>query len=408
MGSVYKRGNVWWCKFYHHGKPYYLSSRSQRKGDALRLLKQQEGDVAKGTFTSLQPDRTWFGDLAKDFLNDYRNNGRASLQSAETSVRRLKKRFGHWRAIHVTTDEIRSYVAERQQETTRFGKPPAKATINRELAALRRIFKLGKLAGKVVQIPFIPFFKEDNVRQGFFNDYVYLQLKKALPDRLKPILILAYHTGMRRGEILGLLWKQVDFLGEVIRLESGETKNKSARYLPIPRDGELYQALRSQRKLRDTKFPKCKHLFFYFKSERSATAGNPIKCFRASWATACKKIGLNKPGEAKALFHDLRRTGVRNLVRARVPEVVAMSVSGHKTRSVFDRYNIVHEDDIIDAGKLVDSYLEKTRQNTHAKVTELSQGRGQHGPQRGQFSYNRPQMHTNAAPRGQRRKTVSR
>jgi hypothetical protein len=94
---------------------------------------------------------------------------------------------------------------------------------------------------------------------------------------------------------------------------------------------------------------------------------------------ACKKIGLNKPGEAKALFHDLRRTGLRNLVRAGVPEVVAMSVPGHKTRSVFDRYNIVHEDDIVDAGKLVDSYHEKTRQSTRSKVTEMHQAGGHHG-----------------------------
>ena len=281
------------------------------------------------------------------------------------------KRFGHWRAIHVTTDQIRAYIASRQQEATRYGKPPAKATINRELSALRRMFTLGEQAGKVVQIPFIPFFKEDNVRKGFFNDHTYLQLKKALPDHLKPILVLAYHTGMRQGEILGLVWEQVDFHGEVIRLESGETKNKSARYVPMPKDGELHHALWTQRELRDTKFPGCKHLFFYFRFERSAIAGNPVRDFRASWATSCKKIGLNRPGEAKALFHDLRRTGARNLVRAGVAEVVAMRIGGWKTRSVFDRYNIVHEDDIVEAGKSVQSYLEKTRQNNHAKVTEM-------------------------------------
>jgi hypothetical protein len=121
----------------------------------------------------------------------------------------------------------------------------------------------------------------------------------------------------------------------VVRLEPGTTKNDEARNLPLTT--ELYQTLAMQKSIRDAKFPTSSWVFFN-------EWGGGIGRFQRSWRTACNAAGL-APAEDEPvrLFHDLRRSGVRNLIRAGVPEAVAMRISGHKTRSVFERYNIVSE-----------------------------------------------------------------
>lgn len=348
MGSIYKRGRTYWIKYYRNGKPYRESTQCKVKdgqgppAEVKRRLKLREGQIVKGEFPGLRVEKVGFEELAKDFLNDYRVNGKRSLNRAERSVRQLKKHFEGVRVVDITTDRINDYIVERREQ----GK--SNATINRELAALKRMLSLGAKCTppKVVHVPYVPHLTENNVRTGFFEYDEYVAVRNALPDYLNPVIVIGYYSGMREGEILNLRWLQVDLISQQIILEPGTTKNKKGRIVPLNLNPELYQTMVFQKDLRDTHHPQCPWVCF--------RDGHKIKDFRGAWAKACKATGL----EGK-LFHDLRRTAIRNMIRAGISERVAMEISGHRTRAVFDRYNIVDEKDIMKAGERLSEYHQK-------------------------------------------------
>jgi integrase len=220
------------------------------------------------------------------------------------------------------------------------------ATINRELSALKRMLNLGakQYPPKVDRVPYIPMLAENNIRKGFFKHDEFLALRDALPSHLKGFLAFGYKTGWRISEIAKLTWDRVNLAQGVVRIETGETKNKEARTVYL--DDELKSVFRKQWRKSIKNKPQLPYVFL------NAYGTDRIKRFDKAWKRACidAKIGLRR-------FHDLRRTAVRNMVRSGIPERVAMMISGHKTRSVFDRYNIVNEDDLKLAAQQQESYL---------------------------------------------------
>ena len=374
MGCIYKRGNVYWIKYYRNGKPYRESSKTEKITEAQRLLKKREGEIAEGKLPGIYFDKVTFDELAKDLVTDYTVNGRDTLKRIQWSIGCLKESFRGMRATDITTDKIKAHVEKRMQEGL------SNASINRELAVLKRMFSLGvqNTPPKVNLIPYIPMLKESNTRKGFFEFEEYLALKDALPHYLKPIVTFAYHTGWRAGEILNLTWDKIDLKQGIISLNPGETKNENARTIYL--NEELMKEMKT---LYANRRLGC-HYVFHRKGER-------IKRITRAWGTACIKAGLfevlkdpngnpvvkrSKKGKEKTvkvptkLFHDFRRTGIRNMVRAGIPERVAMMVSGHKTRSVFDRYNIVSDQDLKEAARKMQTYHEKLSSTTEIEESK--------------------------------------
>jgi integrase len=363
MGSIYKRGSTFWIKYYRNGKPYRESSKSDKITKAQKLLKKREGEIAEGKLPGIYFDKVTFNELAEDFLTDYRINGKDTLSKAERSVKYLKRFFGGMKATEITTDKVKTYIGKRMEDEM------SNASINRELAALKRMFHLAARCTppKVNLIPHIPMLKESNVRKGFFEHSEYLALKKVLPEDLKPIVTFAYHSGWRKAEILGLTWDKVDLKEGTVRLDHGETKNEEGRILYM--NDEL---LKEMHKIQAKRHLGCPYVFH--------RDGQPIAGFRKAWVSASIKIGLcevlrddegkpvvvkDKKGNEKVvkvptkIFHDFRRMAIRDMVRSGVSERVAMSISGHKTWNVFDRYNIVSDQDLKEAAKKKQAYHER-------------------------------------------------
>lgn len=357
-GSIFKRGGVYWIKYYRNGRPYRESSKSEKEADARKLLRKRLGEISLGRFIGPEAERVIVRELADDLLNDYRANEKRSLDGVGHRLKHLLPFFGDYKTHNLGTDRVKKYIALRQEEGAKNG------TINRELAALKRMFNLGIQAEKIYRKPYIPMLQENNIRKGFFEHGEFLALRKVLPGYLQPVATFAYYTGWRRREILSLRWNQVDLPARTIRLDPGTTKSKEGRTVAL--EGELLEVVQGQLERRKVaEIPGqsptllCPYVFH--------RNGRPIRDFRAAWDTACKGTGL-----AGRLFHDFRRAAVRNMIRAGVPERVAMTLSGHRTRSVFDRYNIVSEEDLKEAARKTWAHAQSM--DEAVKVVSLKSG----------------------------------
>ena len=334
-GSIYKPtgSRFWWIKYYRASKVYRESSHSTTRIRAERMLAKRLGQISTGIFAGPQVERILVDELAQDILRDYKVKERKSWDATEGRWRlHLKPFFGGMRAADVTTAHINQYIEKRQQEAAQ------NATINRELATLRRMFYLAARCTppKLNRVPTFTCLPENNVRMGHISDPDYNKLIEACPELwLRTILAIGCTYGWRKGEILKLQVRQVDLFSRKITLNPGTTKNLEGRVAPIT--DELFPLL-----------AECiagKGLDDYVLTRE----GKRVRDFRKSWNALFKKADLEQ-----RLIHDMRRTGAMNLDRSGISRTVAKQIGGWKTDTIYERYRIVSEADLQDAGKKLD------------------------------------------------------
>jgi integrase len=274
-------------------------------------------------------------------LDDYRVNRRRSLVDVQRHLRlHLAPFFGRRRMVDITPADIRGYVTRRQREGAR------NATINRELSVLKRAFTLAVAAGSLSRRLPITLLRENNVRRGFFEPAEFEAVHRRLPPDLADLVTFLYATGWRwRSEAARLRWTSISFDAGEIRLDPGTTKTGEGRLFPFTAElRALLEWRRAVTREREQTLGRAiPHVF-------SRPSGEPIGSFNKAWATACRGAGI--PGR---VLHDFRRTAVRNLLRAGVPERVAMQLVGWRSRQMLDRYHIVSAADLVEAARKLDA-----------------------------------------------------
>jgi integrase len=305
------------------------------------LLRLKEGDTAKGIPVTSQVGRIKYDEARDDLFAFHTANGRDTKKLEARIKKHLTPFFKDKKMTDIGVSVINAYVAKRRKDHP----TPANATINRELAWLKHMFRLAVDAGKLMTRPKITLLVENNARQGFFEHAQYESVLRHLPDDLRPVVRFAYITGWRvKSEVLTREWRHVDLKTGEVRLEPGTTKNKEGRTFPFTRElRTLLEAQHAEHERLKKRGKVVPWVFFRMvaNGRRGPLRPLPIKSFNKAFSTACRKAGC--PGR---ILHDFRRTAVRNLELAGVPRSVAMKLTGHLTESVYRRYAIADQRDL--------------------------------------------------------------
>lgn len=344
----YKGSDRWWTQYYRDGKLIRESSGSTKRTVAEKLLAQRLAEVSMGVFVDPRLRKITIDELHQAYVTDYRINAVTSEIGEEKATRaerrwkaRLEKHFSGVPARNLTTDKLNEYVIWAQSEGL------TNATINRDMSALKRAFNLARKATppKITNVPYFPKLKESAPRKGFVIEAQFQKLIANATDLwFRALVSIAYAFGFRKSELTNLIVEQVNLSERSIRLYRGETKNDDGRFVPLTEGlTVLLQALVVGKNPSD---------FVFTRND-----GSHVIDFRDQWYAACEKAGVGKfievekDGKSRKkwtglTFHDLRRSGARNMIRRGISQPMAMKLGGWKTPSVFQRYDIVDETDL--------------------------------------------------------------
>jgi integrase len=316
--------SVWWLDYSIGGERFRESSGTTGKRAALKKLREKITSREEGKVIG-RPERVTLQTLREGLERHYQRDGNRSLVRAKQALVHLEQFLGaERRASDITPHLVNRYIEHRIAEGV------ARSTTVYEVRILCAAFSVAVEERLLAVRPTFKLPKVENARTGFFEEGDFAALVLELPADIQPLVRFLRLTGWRRSEALGLTWDQVDFEGSVVRLAAADTKGGFARLFPFALAPDLKRLLEAQHENRNGLF------VFHRKGERIGVGG-----LRSAWKHACKRAGLDG-----RLVHDLRRSAARDFRRAGVSEGEIMKLCGWKTRAMFDRYNIIDEDDL--------------------------------------------------------------
>jgi integrase len=323
-------------------------ARKEAEWEQKKYLEEIAPEIAKPQYT--------FDELMAWYLELPVAKKKRSYNTDVEKSKPLKKYFGKMAADKIKPSMVESFQDKMLKSKHGFGSNYKPATVNRTVALMKRVFNLAIREDMVLKNPCwkVTMLKEDNKRDRVLSGEEFNRLLAELPAYLKPIITLGYYTGMRRGEILKLTWKKVNMQEGYLDLEPEDTKNFEPRRIYF--NDVLWDIFEMAGKVRSLSHD---YVFTY--------RGKPIKEFREGFKKALESAGIENFHP-----HDLRHTFNTNMRKAGVDQTVIMKLTGHKTLSMFTRYNTVDQEDAVGAMKRLDLFLSAQKSSESSDDVQTS------------------------------------
>ncbi|NIO48011.1 MAG: tyrosine-type recombinase/integrase [Candidatus Aminicenantes bacterium] len=308
---IYQRDKTWYVDYYYEGRRIRKKIGSKR--DAENALAAIKADILRGEYRFKKDRKVRFEDFAKEYL-EYAKINKRSWTRDESSLKRLLSFFGDMLLSKISARHIEEYKKMRLEKVKT-------GTINRELACLKHMFTIAEKLGRFDDknpVKQVEFFQERQYVMKILDREEINRLIDAAADHLKPILIIALNTGMRRGEIFNLRWSDIDFIDHYIHIK----KTKSNVMRNVPMNSVVATTLKNIEKKSEFIFPslwskKHKHINDVFNSFKTACSNAGIKDLR---------------------FHDLRHTAATLMVTGGVDLATVSQILGHSTIQMTMKY----------------------------------------------------------------------
>ena len=325
-GKSVPKSENWVGQYFVDGKRIRKSTGTSVKAEAESILRRWMAASEKGEKPAPETQGLTYERLRDDLLTWAEEQQLKSLQTRADGTKyfypqtALDDFFAGRKVNGIDRELLSAFIRDRRAAKM------TNATINNSLALLRKMFNLACDNKKLTTIPKFDLLPV-KARQGFLPHESFQKLFDAMPSRLQPLLLLLYRTGVRIGEAEKIEWSSVDLDAKTITLQEGETKNSEARVLPLT--PELVTLLSAVENRSGKVFP-----------SKGVMENN--------WKKACETAGIDG-----LMIHSLRRSAVRNMMKRGAQQAEAMKISGHKSATVFQRYNIIDTTQTADVMKRV-------------------------------------------------------